>query len=202
MLLKARSLPLANPVDPRWAAGAMVGTRRVVVLAFASLLVAVCAHISVPLPFTPVPVTMQTFAVLLIGMVLGPLEGMSVLFLYLTEGALGVPVFSPHGLGGFAQLAGPSGGYLFSYPVAALVAGIIFFAARRSAPIFFASLTAALVADVLILASGAVWLGISLRLPWIKALEVGALPFLPGEAVKALLIAITVTALQRAKRTA
>ena len=67
-------------------------------------LLAICAHISLPLPFTAVPLTLQTFAVILIGMVLGPVAGFSSMILYLAEGAAGLPVFSPHGLGGVAQL--------------------------------------------------------------------------------------------------
>ena len=97
---------------------------------------------------------MQTFAVVLIGMVLGPLEAAAALLLYLAEGVVGLPVFSPHGVGGIAQLGGPSGGYLLSYPAAALLAGISFAAAKRIIPAFFASLTAALIANVVILSSG------------------------------------------------
>ena len=201
MLLKASAMSRTYTAEHQAVSGADVWVRRVVVVALSTLLLAVCAHISAPLPFTPVPLTMQTFAVLLVGMVLGPLEGLAVLLLYLAEGAVGLPVFSPQGLGGVAQLVGPSGGYLLSYPLAALLAGAVFFASRRFIPVFVASLTAAVIADAVILSSGAAWLASSLRLFWIKALEVGALPFLPGELLKALLIAIIVTALQRAKKT-
>src|SRR5277367_1653846 len=99
-------------------------TARVVLVVAATALVAACAHVSLPLPFTPVPLTLQTFAVILVGMVLGPAAGFSAMVLYLAEGASGLPVFSPHGLGGIAQLAGPTGGYLASYPLAAACAGL------------------------------------------------------------------------------
>ena len=90
----------------------------------ASAFVALCAHISLPLPFTPVPLTLQNFAVLVVGVLLGPGAAFSAMMLYLAEGAIGLPVFSPTGLGGVAQLLGPTGGYLLSYPLAAAVAGL------------------------------------------------------------------------------
>src|SRR5271163_690026 len=89
----------------------------------ATAFVAACAHISLPLPFTPVPLTLQNFAVLLVGMLLGPVAGLSAMVLYLAEGALGLPVFTPYAAGGVAHLLGPNGGYLFSYPLAAATAG-------------------------------------------------------------------------------
>ena len=87
-----------------------------------SALIAVCAHVSIPLLFTPVPVTLQPFAVVLLGLLLSPRLAVSTMVAYLLEGAAGLPVFTPHGLGGVAQLLGPTGGYLLSYP---LVAGLV-----------------------------------------------------------------------------
>ncbi len=98
----------------------------------ATALVAVCAHISMPLGITPIPVTMQTFAVLLLGLLFSPGAAFACLALYLMEGALGLPVFSPHGLGGMAQLLGPTGGYLLSYPFAAALASVLYRRGRRS----------------------------------------------------------------------
>src|ERR1700742_2144777 len=89
----------------------------------ATAFVAACAHISFPLPFTPVPLTLQNFAVILVGMALGPVAGFSAMVLYLAEGALGLPVFTPYSAGGTAHLLGPNGGFLFSYPLAAATAG-------------------------------------------------------------------------------
>src|SRR5437868_4703907 len=83
-------------------------------------------QISLPLPFTPVPLTLQNFAVILVGMVLGPTPGFSAMVLYLAEGALGLPVFTPtSGPAGMSHLLGPNGGFLFSYPLAAATAGWI-----------------------------------------------------------------------------
>src|SRR5215831_11634934 len=81
----------------------------------ASLFVALCARITLPLPFTPVPLTLQNFGVLLVGLTLGSRRGFAALALYLAEGAVGLPVFNPAGLGGIAQMLGPTGGFLLAY---------------------------------------------------------------------------------------
>src|SRR5271155_569721 len=105
-----------------------------------SVLVAVCAHVSVPLLFTPVPLTLQTFAVLLLGLTLGPGTAFAALTLYLIEGAAGLPVFSPHGPGGLLQLLGPTGGYLLAYHFAAALTSVLY---RRGHRRFLAALAAA-----------------------------------------------------------
>ena len=109
------ALPLAQP--------ALI--RRPLAIVLGSLLVAVCAHISIPLWFTPVPVTLQTFAVLLLGLLLSPSLSAAALLLYLIEGAIGLPVFSPYAPPGFLHLLGPTGGYLLSYPFAAALTGLL-----------------------------------------------------------------------------
>src|SRR3984957_20373880 len=97
---------------------------KVILTVAATAFIAACAHISFPLPFTPVPLTLQNFAVILVGMALGPVAGFSAMVLYLAEGALGLPVFAPTGgPAGIAHLLGPNGGFLFSYPLAAAIAG-------------------------------------------------------------------------------
>src|ERR1700726_2943464 len=83
----------------------------------ASLFVALCARIALPLPFTPVPLTLQNLGVLLVGLTLGGRRGFAALVLYLAEGLLGLPVFSPTGPGGLAQLLGPTGGFLLPSPL-------------------------------------------------------------------------------------
>ena len=105
----------------------------------ASLFVALCARVTVPLPFTPVPLTLQNFGVLLVGLTLGSRRGFAALALYLVEGACGMPVFNPAGPGGVAQLLGATGGFLLAYPFVAGLAGWIMergkasFRARRAA---------------------------------------------------------------------
>src|SRR5258706_6342395 len=95
------------------------------VVVSASLFVAVCARVSVPLPFTPVPLSLSNFGVLLVGLAMGSRRGFAALVLYLMEGASGLPVFSHPGLGGVAQLLGPTAGYLWAYPLVAFTAGWI-----------------------------------------------------------------------------
>src|SRR5271170_128765 len=122
-----------------------------------SALVAVCAHIAIPLWFTPVPVTMQPFAVILLGLLLGPRLAAGTMVAYLAEGAAGLPVFTPHGLGGVAQLLGPTGGYLLSYPV---VAPIVSWLWRRGSRSFSRGLIVAGAGSLVTLALGALWLGV------------------------------------------
>jgi biotin transport system substrate-specific component len=157
---------------------------KVVLAVSASALVALCAHISLPLPFTPVPLTLGNFAVLLVGMMLGPALGCSALLLYLAEGAAGLPVFTPQGPGGITQLLGPTAGYLFSYPLAAAAAGMAGRLAGRNVTRFFAAITAGIAATAIILTSGATWFGHLLHLgapaTWHLAVE----PFVFGEMAK------------------
>src|SRR5215467_11900419 len=123
----------------------------------ASLFVALCARVTIPLPFTPVPLTLQNFGVLVVGLVLGGRRGFAALALYLAEGAMGLPVFNPHGLGGVAQLLGPTGGYLMAYPFVAGLAGYVFEGGRRT---FARAAFASFLAEVLLFACGLAWLTI------------------------------------------
>jgi biotin transport system substrate-specific component len=99
---------------------------QIAIVVGASLFVALCARIVLPLPFTPVPLTLQNFGVLLVGLALGSRRGFAALALYLAEGLVGMPVFSPTGPGGLAQLLGPTGGFLLAYPLVAGIAGWVF----------------------------------------------------------------------------
>src|SRR6202140_4064284 len=90
----------------------------------ASLFVAVCARVTVPLPFTPVPLTLQNFGVLAVGLLLGSRRGFAALSLYLIEGVCGLPVFSMGA--GIGHILGPTGGFLVAYPVGAFVVGWIY----------------------------------------------------------------------------
>ncbi len=147
-----------------------------------SLLVALCAHVSIPLLFTPVPLTLQTFAVLLLGLTLEPVVAFAALSLYLVEGAAGLPVFSPHGPGGVLQLMGPTGGYLLSYPFAAAITA---FLARRIRPTSFARYAfSAAIGSLLILAIGASWFALIVHQSLGTALKMSVWPFLPGDTLK------------------
>ena len=131
--------------------------RQIAIVIGASLFVALCARVTNPLPFTPVPLTLQNFGVLLVGMTLGSRRGFAALVLYLAEGAAGLPVFNPAGLGGIAQFLGPTGGFLMAYPLVAGVAGLIMEYGRRT---FVRALCAGLIAELILFAGGLGWLAI------------------------------------------
>lgn len=159
-------------------------TGRLVLAIAASLFVGLCAHFSVPLPFTPVPLTLSNFAVLLVGLALGSGTAFFAMVLYLAEGACGAPVFSPHGLGGVAQLLGPTGGFLLSYPFAAALAGFVARKAPAHLPRFASSAIACTLATLVIFALGAGWLAYLKPMPAATLFYVAVAPFLPGEVVK------------------
>jgi biotin transport system substrate-specific component len=148
-----------------------------------SLFVAMCAQFAVPLPWTPVPMTMQPFGVLLVGLLLGPWVGAGAMMAYLLEGAAGLPVFVP-GFGGLLPL-GASAGYLLSYPLVAALVGLV---AGRSRG-YLRLLTAAALGDALILACGTLWLAWLAHAGLHTAFTLGALPFLAGDTIKVLLAA-------------
>jgi biotin transport system substrate-specific component len=153
----------------------------VVEVVLATALVATCAHIAMPLGFTPIPITMQTFAVLLLGLLFTPGAAFACLALYLMEGALGLPVFSPHGPGGIAQLLGPTGGYLLSYPFAAALASLLYRLGHRR---FVTALASAGLASILIIAAGATWFGLLSHVRFSVVFTQSIAPFLFGDAVK------------------
>lgn len=162
-------------------------TSTLLILAFA-VLMAVCARITVPM--TPVSMTMQTFAVLLAGAVLGPWRGVAAVVLYLALGAAGLPVLSD-GASGLDHFAGSTAGYLVAFPLAALLVGLLY----AHAASLIARFGLMLAAHVLILAMGAGWLATDIGLA--AAIEHGAAPFLIGMAVKSALVVAAAAALQR-----
>jgi biotin transport system substrate-specific component len=167
----------ATLADVLWSPAAGSNAVRAIVLAvIGSLLLTVSAKIQVP--FWPVPMTMQTFVVLVLGVAYGwRLAGATVL-LYLAQGALGLPVFA--GGGGGAYMAGPTGGYLAGFLLAAVAVGWL--AERgwaRSAP---STLAAMLIGTAIIFGCGIAWLATLIGLP--QAVSAGLVPFLLSEAVK------------------
>ena len=141
--------------------------REVVIVVGASLFVALCARVSVPLPFTPVPLTLSNLA----------------------EGVSGLPVFSPTGPGGIAQMLGPSGGFLMAYPFVAGLAGWIAERGRGLAKVSFARFAAAsLLGEILLFAAGISWLFV-LTHSFAQALRFGLYWFVFAEVIKVLLAA-------------
>ena len=168
-----------------------------------SALVAVCAHIALPLYFTPVPLTLQTLAVLVLGLLLSPRMAATTLSAYVAEGALGLPVFAPGPLSssGFAHLIGPTGGYLLAYPLAAALTSFLWRRMTWSAGRGFtgAAISAA-AGSVPILGFGGVWLAVLTHASAQSILTLAVLPFLPGDALKVIAAAALAAGSVRLRR--
>jgi biotin transport system substrate-specific component len=177
-------------------ARAIESTRQVALVVGASLFVALCAHVTLPLPFTPVPLTLQNFGVLLVGLTLGSRCGFAALALYLTEGAMGMPVFSPTGPGGLAQLIGPTGGFLLAYPFVAGLAGWIMEKGRQT---FARAALASTLAEIVLFAGGLSWLAI-LTHSVSQAVRWGLYWFVFAEVIKIMMASALAGAWQRVRK--
>ena len=164
--------------------------RSVMLVVAFSLFVALAAQVAVPLPWTPVPVTAQTFAVLLTGALLGPRLGALALVAYLAEGAGGLPFFGGGG-GGPQYFVGPTAGYLFAFPAAAFVTGLL--AERGWDRRFLTAAAAMLAGSLVILACGWSWLTL-LTGSASRAFTLGVAPFVAGDLVKIALAAAALPA--------
>jgi biotin transport system substrate-specific component len=162
----------------------------------ASLFVAICAHVTIPLP-SPVPLTLQNFGVLVVGLTLGSRRGFAALALYLAEGAAGLPVFNPTGLGGIPQLLGPTGGYLMVYPLVAGLAGLVF---EQGKPTFGKATIAGLLAEIVLFSGGIAWLLI-LTHSLAQALRWGLYWFVFAEVIKIMFAAAMAVRIRRSFRT-
>jgi biotin transport system substrate-specific component len=182
-----RTMTLADVALPRATA-----LHHALLVVGASLVTALAAQAAIPVPWSPVPITGQTFAVLLSGAVLGARRGFAAQALYLLEGAMGLPVFAA-GAAGVATFAGPTGGYLAAFPFAAAVTGAL---AQRGWDRRFVTMVAAmLLGSAVIFAAGLAQL--SRFLPADALLAAGLLPFLPGDLVKSSLAALAFPAVWR-----
>lgn len=161
------------------------GARQVALVVGASLFVALCARITIPLPGTPVPLTVQNFGVLMVGLVLGSKRGFAALALYLAEGAVGLPVFNPMGPGGIAQLLGATGGFLLMYPLVAWVAGYVMEHGRKS---FARAAIGGLLGEVVLFTGGLAWLAV-LTHSVAQAFRWGLYWFLFAETIKVMMAA-------------
>lgn len=158
-----------------------------------ALFTALMAQLVIPLPFTPVPITGQTFAVLLTGALLGSRLGVASMILYLALGAVGLPFFAG-GAHGLQTVFGPTGGYLLGFVVADFVVGRL--AERRWDRSLPRSLPAMLAGEAVIYAFGLLGLGLALHWP-ANLLQLGLLPFLVGDAIKLVAAALLLPAAWR-----
>ncbi|HEX7151522.1 MAG TPA: biotin transporter BioY [Thermoanaerobaculia bacterium] len=158
----------------------------------ASALIAIAAQVAIPLPFSPVPMTLQPLAVILVGIALGSTRGAAAAALYLLEGMSGLPVFA-EGKGGALWLLGPTAGYLYSYPVAAWVAGRL--SERGQAGSILRAVPSMLAALAIVYLGGWSWLA-ALTSPE-AAFTMGVAPFVVADIVKVVLGATIVPFAQK-----
>jgi len=163
---------------------------------FAALVV-VFGFISIPLGFTPVPITLQTLAVMLAGSLLGPRYGFFSMFLVVALTAIGFPML--HGQGGLGVLLGPTGGYVWMWPVSALLIGWFSQKIRGAGPAAYAAFFAAnaLFGALLVYVSGVPWLAKVAGLTLGKAIAAGCLPYIPGDLIKAAAAALIAVPIRR-----
>ena len=167
------------------AALAPLDRTRSISLVFAfSLLVALCAQIVIPVG--PVPITGQTFAVLLTGALLGSRLGAMAMIVYLIEGASGLPFFYG-GHGGLAHFFGPTGGYLVAFPAGAFITGA--FAENGWDKRFWSAVVAMAVGSLVILLAGWAWFAVVMHTSPLAAFQVSVMPHIAGDLIKILLAA-------------
>lgn len=175
--MTATVAPQATLVNRFWPQTAGNGVARAVTLVlFGSVLMAIAAHIQVP--FWPVKLSMQTFVAVVIGMAYGRRLGTATMIAYLTEGASGLPVFQSGA--GLAYMAGPTGGYLIGFVLAACIAGHL--TERGALNKFHTACVTILLATAAIYVPGIAWLSVLFGLE--KGIAYGLTPFVTGEILK------------------
>ena len=145
-----------------------------------SLFIAACAQFSIHIG--PIPITGQTFAVLLTGMLLGSRLGAAAVIAYLIEGAIGLPFFAPGGPLGILRFFGPSGGYLVAFPAAAFIVGA--FAEHGWDKRYETAVAAMAIGSLIIFLGGWAWYAILMNTPPVAAFKIAVLPFLLGDVIK------------------
>jgi len=160
-----------------------------------ALLTAIAALIRIPLPFTPVPITMQTFVVLLSGVILGGRKGSMSQIIYVTAGVAGLPIFAGM-TSGIALLAGSTGGFLAGFIVAPKVVGLVLGESKERGRLILALIAGT--ATIFLL--GNAWLLVLMNGDVAKTLSLGLIPFLPGAVIKAGLVIAVVEAMRLRKK--
>jgi biotin transport system substrate-specific component len=184
--------PVAYSSQPVFAADSgqsLVWMRNVMIILCGSLLVGLCAHVALPLAITPVPLTLQDFAVMALGLALAPRLAAATMIAYLAEGAMGFPVFAPGPMGsptGLTHILGPTGGYLMAYPFVVLVISYLWRSGERS---FLGALVSATAGNMILLTLGGAWLAFLTHASPQAVLAEAVMPFVPGDAIKVVLAA-------------
>lgn len=189
-------MPHASSITAtRYFVGEIALSRRLIYALGFNLLLIASAYIRIPLPFSPVPITGQTMAVLACGLFLGPVTGSLTVIAYLMEGALGLPVFAG-GSAGLAHIAGPTGGYLLGFIPAAFVVGIL---SARVGSMTYLRLIGVLIMGVVIVYIPGL-LVLTLFMPDNIVLHIGLYPFLPGAVIKVFFTASALSAYKRIRQ--
>lgn len=163
-----------------------IRTKQMVLIALMTAVTCVLGPLSIPLPFSPVPISLTNFAIFLAIFVLGMKSGTISFIIYLLLGAVGVPVFSSF-RGGFQVLAGPTGGYLIGFIFLALIMGFTLdHFDRKLVP----TIIGMIIGMAVCYAFGTVWLAKLLSLSFKEGLMMGVIPYLPGDAAKIIIAAI------------
>jgi biotin transport system substrate-specific component len=164
-------------VDTIWPMSGLL--REVLLILTGSLLIAAAAQIKIPLPFSPVPITGQTFAVLLLAALYGSKRGLATVITYLALGVAGMPIFAG-AVSGIAPLIGPTGGYLVGFLAAAYLVGLLSERGWDRKP--WSTAVSMVIGNAIIYALGVLWL--AYYVGWGNVLSTGVLPFLPGDIIK------------------
>ena len=161
-------------------------TKKITMIGLMTAVTCILGPLSLPLPFSPVPITLPNFAVFLSIYILGMKYGTISLLIYLALGTIGLPVFSSFS-GGLGKLAGPTGGYLFGFIFLALIHGFFMLRFHKKTFASIIGMTLGMIACYLF---GTIWLALHMSLTFKAALMIGVIPYLPGDAVKIALAAI------------
>ncbi len=161
-------------------------TKKITMIGLMTAVTCILGPLSLPLPFSPVPITLTNFAVFLSIYILGMKYGTISLLIYLALGTIGLPVFSSFS-GGLGKLAGPTGGYLFGFIFLALIQGFFMLRFHKKTFASIIGMTLGMIACYLF---GTIWLALHMSLTFKAALMIGVIPYLPGDAVKIALAAI------------
>ena len=176
-----------------------VNVKDMTVIALVTAVICIIAPFSIPIAISPIPITLALFALFLAGIILGKWKGVVCTVIYLLLGLVGLPVFSGFS-GGFAKLAGPTGGYLIGFLFMIPLTGILF---EKTGKSFWKQFGAMVLGTLVCYLFGTVWLCLQLNLDFIGGLGVGVIPYLPGDTAKIILAAligpVIVKALKRAE---
>jgi len=179
-------------------AGNRETSRILIKISFTALFAALtAAGAFIVIPVGPVPIVLQNIFAVLSGLILGPVRGGAALGLYLLAGLLGLPVFAG-GTGGISHFAGPTGGFLIGYLLAAITAGLISGRLNRNIQTPIWRIITAVIAGLLIVyVPGVTWLKFSRNLSWVKAIMAGFVPFIIGDTLKAIAAVLIAPRLRR-----